>query len=367
MDAVSDPTAPNPTTLINATTTFTVRFTNANGCTADSSFTVFVAPKPTVNFQALVEETCDSLQQIRLVNQSSTAFSYLWRISDGRTFTQRDPGVLTFDRAGSYTISLTLRTGACSDSATFTQNINIVPGSLFFRNITISPDTTLCAGASVPLFVTGGQTYVWSPATGLNNPNIPNPIASPTRSQTYRVTVGNGLGCTYDTTVTVTVIPDIVVDFQEVGNLICDELPTFNFNNQSRNGLSYLWDFGNGQTSTEENPTQISYPDSGVYRVRLRVANRPCEEVVEKEINVRYLVPGNAITPNGDGKNDVFILNTPSSNWQLAVYNRWGEPIFEDQNYRNNWDATGISEGMYYFLITAPDGQTCRGWLRVLK
>jgi hypothetical protein len=66
------------------------------------------------------------------------------------------------------------------------------------------PDTTVCTGQSVQLTSSGGTTYSWSPATGLNNPSVFNPIASPTTTTTYTVTATEG-ACNNTASVTVTI------------------------------------------------------------------------------------------------------------------------------------------------------------------
>jgi len=70
--------------------------------------------------------------------------------------------------------------------------------------------TTICLGASVPLIATasGGTTpytYSWTPTMGLNNPNIANPLATPTVTTTYMVNVTDHMGCTGSASLTITV------------------------------------------------------------------------------------------------------------------------------------------------------------------
>ena len=74
------------------------------------------------------------------------------------------------------------------------------------------PELTLAAdhykimkGGEVPLQASGAQRYAWSPATGLNDPNIPNPVASPSASLQYTVTGYDSLDCTSQATVIITV------------------------------------------------------------------------------------------------------------------------------------------------------------------
>jgi len=62
-------------------------------------------------------------------------------------------------------------------------------------------DVTICSGANTTLSATGGTGYVWSPATGLSNPNISNPVANPVSTTTYVVTVTSSCGNANDTVV----------------------------------------------------------------------------------------------------------------------------------------------------------------------
>ncbi|MGH2665447.1 beta strand repeat-containing protein, partial [Flavobacterium sp.] len=72
-------------------------------------------------------------------------------------------------------------------------------------SVTPTSVTTTCATPSVALLATGGVSYSWSPAVGLNDPNISNPIATPTNTTTYTVTVTGANGCTATATTTITV------------------------------------------------------------------------------------------------------------------------------------------------------------------
>jgi gliding motility-associated-like protein len=79
----------------------------------------------------------------------------------------------------------------------------------------------------------------------------------------------------------------------------------------------------------------------------------------------------NIITPNNDGKNDVFevkgIANYPGS--RLLIFNRWGNQVYKSEDYQNTWDGTGLADGTYYYLLelnTGADKPTVyKGWIYI--
>ncbi len=73
----------------------------------------------------------------------------------------------------------------------------------------------------------------------------------------------------------------------------------------------------------------------------------------------------NLVTPNGDGKNDYFSITGLPSNAGLKIYNRWGQNIFNTSNYDNLW--VDSSDGIYYYELDLPDGNTHKGWVNVMR
>ncbi len=82
----------------------------------------------------------------------------------------------------------------------------------------------------------------------------------------------------------------------------------------------------------------------------------------------------NVITPNGDGKNDVFKVEGielyPDNT--VAIFNRWGNEVFRSSGgYKNNWDGNGLSEGTYYYIfkMVGKDGKpkNIAGWVTILR
>lgn len=87
------------------------------------------------------------------------------------------------------------------------------------------------------------------------------------------------------------------------------------------------------------------------------------------EANVCATSIPNVFSPNSDGKNDLFFITGLEGfpNSELLVFNRWGGLVFEDANYRNTWNAEGVSEGTYYYVLNRADGETFNGEVTILR
>ncbi|MBK7306089.1 MAG: gliding motility-associated C-terminal domain-containing protein [Chitinophagaceae bacterium] len=88
----------------------------------------------------------------------------------------------------------------CGFDSIFTTLLTVVPAPVI--NASKSNDID-CAFKSATIFASGGNQYFWSPSTGLSNPNISSPVATPSNTQTYTVLVTDATGCTNTDTVTI--------------------------------------------------------------------------------------------------------------------------------------------------------------------
>jgi gliding motility-associated-like protein len=79
-----------------------------------------------------------------------------------------------------------------------------------------------------------------------------------------------------------------------------------------------------------------------------------------------FFIP-NLVTPNGDGKNDRFEITALPIGAALKVFNRWGDYVYQSTNYDNLWAAHNLSDGVYYYDLTLPDGSHYKGWLQVVR
>lgn len=121
----------------------------------------------------------------------------------------------------------------------------------------------------------------------------------------------------------------------------------------------------NGQIG---NSTSVPALDNATYSVR---ATDECPQTVSADIQVfsgcGLSIP-NVITPNNDGSNDAWVIDgLHRTRHTVTVFNRWGQVIFESDNYTNNWRAVGIPDGTYFYeVISDREDQPAKGTLTIL-
>jgi gliding motility-associated-like protein len=87
-----------------------------------------------------------------------------------------------------------------------------------------------------------------------------------------------------------------------------------------------------------------------------------------------FSVP-NIITPNGDGKNDEFVISGLENGTKLTIYNRWGDVVYTSTNYNNDWNGKNITDGVYFYVLDLPRKESkvtkekdpAKGFIQVLK
>jgi gliding motility-associated-like protein len=145
------------------------------------------------------------------------------------------------------------------------------------------------------------------------------------------------------------------------------ELPngTVNFDMAGASRIDEIrWDFGDGGTSTEKNPTH-NFLIPGRYEVTVDILNNfGCEAQFTQIIDVtgiREVHVPSAFTPNGDGINDFFTIGyNLVTSVQFTVYNRWGQEVFSSNNPDFRWDGrlpggAAAPQGVYSYVLKGID------------
>ncbi len=170
----------------------------------------------------------------------------------------------------------------------------------------------------------------------------------------------SALGCaSYPSscTVTVSVPPVVAFDTASAGGF------NYNFTDQSTGGATnWAWNFGDGSSSSAQNPSH-NYGGNGIQNVCLTASNSDgcsataCEDIVI-DAN-EYLNIPNVFTPDGDGTNDLFYINSSGlTDFNLDIFNRWGTKVFTSNDAGIKWDGRSsagveLSDGTYYFILKA--------------
>ena len=235
---------------------------------------------------------------------------------------------------GTYTVDVTNHCGTTSDTLEI--------AFIYLPLLDLGPDTTLCPDESIELEtdILDGL-HAWS--TGETNASI---VAS--ESGIYSVVVNTQCGAVSD---------DVIVNYYDLSNagLIADTTicqGDFVTLNAETFGATYLW-----QNGTTKPTLDVDQP--GIYTVEVthKCGTFTDELRVDEKICECTLFAPNAITPDNDGINEVFIpiLDCELEHYYFAVFNRWGGLVFESSTPGEPWDG-GLNgyyapNGVYAYLV----------------
>lgn len=185
------------------TVTFTV--TSPYGCSRQTTAVVVVQQKSNGAIQAVAESCEGSTVQFTGTATPSTGVQWDWDLGNGATSTSTTPPSQTYG-PGNYTVRLILTKNGCKDTTIHPLTVHAKPV------VNALPrQQVVCLGDSVLLSANGGGTYLWSPATGLNNNTLSSPKAMPRTSTLYKVRVTSGKGCVIDDSISITVAQPVNV------------------------------------------------------------------------------------------------------------------------------------------------------------
>ncbi len=308
----------------------------------DSACTA-VATNPIYIFPVIAEFSIggpDSLfclnEQITFTNTSTNATSNNWNFGDGTSHNGLTPPPHTFPAPGSYTVTLGISNSSTGCNDTISKTLIILP---LPEAIAAGGDT--CQGNPVQLSSSGGIAYSWSPATGLNNDTIQNPLATPNVSTNYTVTVTDVNGCTDNAVASVIIyLPPATVQFDTA--MVIGQ--TYQLNVDQGAGYSYSWTPATGLSCTDC-PNPVAQPlVNTIYSVTI-TDDVGCFEVTSTyEFEIKPIttidVP-TAFTPNGDGENDVIYVNGFGIKKliEFKIYNRFGQLVYESADISQGWDG----------------------------
>ncbi|MBB1283612.1 PKD domain-containing protein [Flavisolibacter sp. BT320] len=276
-------TEANPVKLYTTTGTFTVRLVQGYGSCADSSsssLTIFARPK--ASFTVNKNTYCQVPATVSFSNTVTNAVSYYWDFGDSTTSTQANP-IHIYKAAGDYTVTLTVaNANGCTDTIRVPKAVSISK-----PKITIA---ALPQRGCLPLPVQFTPTvvsnepvvaYLWRFGNGATSTQQA-PSYTYTQQGNYTVTliVTTASGCTDTLT-----LKDFIsagtkpkAGFTAVPTTVCASQPV-TFTNSSTNSTAWYWDFGEGGSSTEQNPVYL-FSDTGTFTIKLIAENHGCQDSI---------------------------------------------------------------------------------------
>lgn len=347
----------NGSVTVNQNGTYTVSFADAgNGCNNTMTISITgntIAPTATISSStSTLGIGCAPGTDTAVLSGSSTpstGITYSW--STGATTSS-----ISTSTPGTYTLVVTDPSNGCSVSTLYTVNNNTTaPSSDAGISNSLPCGGTLTLNGSS---TTSGVTYSWSGAGIISGSNTPNPVVD--QPGIYTLTVTNPVtGCTSTSTVAI-VNTTVVAGF--TSDVTTGVAPlTVNLTNTSTGAINYSWNFGNGSTSIQTNTAAI-YNSSGTFTIILIASSGTCSDsaslviVVNDDLNIE--IP-NVFTPNGDGTNDLFTINTTGvKEITLEIYNRWGQKMYEFTGPKAAWDGicnngNKATDGTYFYFVKA--------------
>jgi hypothetical protein len=238
-------------------TTYTATATGANGCTANDNVVVTVNPLPSTVVTTNGTSSFCPGSSVQLCAPSGTGYSYLWSGNLGTT------QCVTISSSATTSVTVTNAFNCSATSAP--QQVTVFNNPLASAGL----DATItcvqnASGAQIGDVPNPTYTYSWTPATGLNSSTIGNPIANPSTTTTYTLTVVNADGCMGSDQVTVTVNNTPPTANAGLDQSIC--LGASLVLQGSTNGASGTWNNGvtNGISFTPSQTGTTSYTYSTV-------------------------------------------------------------------------------------------------------
>jgi PKD repeat protein len=280
-------TLQNPVHTYTTVGTFTVTLVATDtltGC-VDNATDVLLITDPVASFSANPLFGCPPLR-VNFTNTSVNTTTYLWDFGNGATSTVANPSY-NYTQPGDYTVTLIASDGVCSDTLVMPDLVRISGPTVDFSANTLNGCAPLPVTFNDLSVAYGSSSFVnwsWDFGDGTTGSG-PNPTHTYANPGTYTVTLEilDSDGCLQSLTKTAYVTATFpTADFVSNDTISCPGA-LVNFNNLSTGlGLSYLWDFGDGNTSSSINPTHL-YPGNGSYNLILTVTDvNGCSDVMAK-------------------------------------------------------------------------------------
>jgi len=332
--SITNANTATPTVNPSTTTRYVVNLDD-NGCLNKDSVNVRVVDFVTLKAYADTVICQGDAIQLRTTGDG---LHFLWTPSANLNNATLPKPIATTSATTTYKVVATI--GHCSTSD------NVTVATVPYPKANAGPDTTICYKSSAQLHGSMvASAFTWTPGGTLSNPLILNPIATPSRTTAYILTVTDNLGCPKPVrdTVVVKVLPKVNAFAGNDTAVVVGQPLHFG----ASGGINYLWSPPTGLSSVTI-PNPVAFYDGSIDSIRYTVRvgdEQNCFDSASVTVkifktNPQIFVP-TAFTPNDDGVNDLFrpIGVGIKKIEYFRVYNRWGQLVFSTTVNEQGWDG----------------------------
>lgn len=355
-----------------------------NGFNCSSAVTtqgVTVPARDVINASFNATPAMQSLPSSTVFITNTTApgpWSYQWEFGDGTLSSGSGPTLQhTYATYGTYVITLTVVNNVCTETATQTVTIQAVPPVIDFSANPVSGCAPLTVQFTNLSQFAEPNTFIWRFGDGQATSNAINPVYTYYEPGSYTVSL-SGSNITNQVVTTtkelfITVYAKPKAEFSVKPSVLYIPGGILYTRNDTYGAGRFHWDFGDGNTSEETAPQHV-YSAVGIYDISLiAVSPDNCTDTarVSRAVSVQQggtlLVP-NAFSPSTTGssggvpgtgsRNDVFLpLMVGVTQFEMLVFNRWGELLFQSTDPTLGWDGYYkgqlCAQDVYVYKITA--------------
>jgi gliding motility-associated-like protein len=260
--------------------------------------------------------------------------TYLWDFGDGSTSSSRI-AQHSFPSSGSYKVKLAIVTTSCTINY---EDIIIVEKEPV---LVLDKLPKFCEGDSVVVHVSGANSYIWNAGSQSDSLTI-------SREGTYTVTGVSKTGCTTTMKFNASYFDLYNYNIETDQSQVVFEGTPLKIWSKDVPLSQYFWDFGDGTKESGNDLTHVYSPsNAGFFDIKLQVVNpNGCLEKTSMRIWVASPALANTFSPNGDGKNDVFMKD-----WHIKVYNRNGILISDGFGWDGNYKGKQVANDTYFFVL----------------
>jgi len=260
---------------------------------------IHIIPNPSTDFSVNTSIGCNLNQVFQFTSPTTSVNAWLWDFGDGNTSALQNPNH-TYNSAGAYTVALkTTNAGGCTNSLSIPDYI-----SAFAAQIPMFTSSITKACLPVEIKFTNQspntESLMWNFGDGDSaNEENPSHIFQNAGNYTISLTINTFYYCTYTATINnyISIPNNAVPNFSLINPNACAPM-NVSFTNQSSGAVSWLWEFGEGDTSIVQSPSHV-YTENGSYTVTLHAYNSAgCEAIYQHQDAVILIKPKATFSSN---------------------------------------------------------------------